>query len=82
MDGESGDSNKGFDEELGVPSIVILGVQKTNKTLKTLDNNTKVQKSTWGKYPIKRLKYDGVIVNHYAYTWLGVIQNVKPISFD
>jgi hypothetical protein len=51
VDGESGDSNKGFDEELGVPSIVILGVQKTNKTLKTLDNNTKVQKSTWVKYP-------------------------------
>lgn len=23
-----------------------------------------------------------VQTNHYAYTWLGVIQNVKPIAFD
>jgi hypothetical protein len=72
VDNESSDSKKGFDEELGVPSIVILGVQKTNKTLKT--NNTKVQKSTRVKYPIKRLKYDGVLANHYTYTWLGVIK--------
>jgi len=48
VDSESSDSNKGFDEELGVPSIIILGVQKTNKTLKTLDVTTLKYKNPHG----------------------------------
>ncbi len=48
MDNESSDSKKGFDEELGVPSIVILGVQNSNKTLKTLDATTLKYKNPHG----------------------------------
>jgi len=54
VDDESSDSNKGFDEELGVPSIVILGVQKTNKTLKTLDVTTLKYKIHMGQISHKK----------------------------
>jgi hypothetical protein len=40
VDGEFNDSK--IDEELRVPSIVILEIWKVNKTLKTFDNNIEV----------------------------------------
>jgi hypothetical protein len=44
VDGEFNDSK--IDEELRVPSIVILEIWKVKKTLKTFDNNIEVWKST------------------------------------
>jgi hypothetical protein len=50
VDGESSDSKKNVGEESRVPSVIILGAQMANKTLKTSDNNSGIRRSTRVKY--------------------------------
>ncbi len=51
------------------------------KILKTPNNNSGVRRSTWVKYPVEILTYDGFVTHHYAYT-VKVIQEVEPICFE
>jgi hypothetical protein len=51
------------------------------KTLKTLDNNNGIQRSTQVKYLIQILTYNGFVAHHYAYM-VKVIQEVKPTCFE
>jgi hypothetical protein len=37
------------------------------KALKTLDNNSGIQKSTQAKHRVQRLMYDEFVTHHYAY---------------
>ncbi len=53
-----------MDGESRVPSIVTLGAQMIKKTLKTLDKNNEIQKSTWVKYRVQKFAYDGLIIMH------------------
>jgi len=61
------DSEKSVGEELKVPLHTTPRARMAMKALKTFDNNNGVQRSTWIKYPVQRLTYDGFIVHHYAY---------------
>jgi hypothetical protein len=79
VDGESNDSK--IDEELRVPSIVILEIWKVKKTLKTFDNNIELWKSILVIYLIKRFKYDACVAYNCAYM-VRVVHEVKPISFE
>ncbi len=48
------------------------------KSLKTLDNNNGVQRSTRVKYLVQRLTYDGLVAHHYAYM-VKIIQEVELV---
>ncbi len=67
VDGESNDSKKNVGEESKVCSVITLRARMAKKTLKTLDNNSGVRRSTRIKYPIQILTYDGFVAHHYAY---------------
>jgi hypothetical protein len=69
------------DEESKVPSVTTLGAQMANKTLKTLDNNNGIQRSTQIKYPIQRITYDGFVAHHYAYM-VRVVHEVESTCFE
>jgi hypothetical protein len=69
------------DEESRVPSITTPRARMAKKALKTLDNNSEIQRSTLIKYPIQRLTYDGFVAHHYAYM-VRVVQEVKPTCFE
>ncbi len=51
------------------------------KASKTPNNNSGVRRFTRVKYHVQRLKYDGLVVHHYAYM-VRVIQKVEPTCFE
>ncbi len=66
-------------EESKVCLITIPGVRMANKTLKTFDNNSGVQKSTRVNYLIQRFTYDGFVIHDHHYTYMvSIIQKVEP----
>jgi len=67
VDDESSDSEKSAGEESRILSVTTSGAWMAKKALKTLDNNSSVQRSTQVKYLVQRLTYDGLIAHHYAY---------------
>jgi len=81
VDDELNDLEKSVGEESRIPSVTTLGARMAKKVLKTLDNNSGVQRSTQVKYPVQRLTYDGFVAHHYAYM-VKVIQEVEPICFE
>jgi hypothetical protein len=56
-----------MDEESRIPLVIIPGARMAKEALKTLDNNSGMQRSTRVKYPVQRLTYDGFVAHHYAY---------------
>ncbi len=58
---------KRMDEESRIPLVIIPGARMAKEALKTLDNNSGMQRSTRVKYPVQRLTYDGFVAHHYAY---------------
>jgi hypothetical protein len=54
-------------EESRIPLVTTFEARVAKKALKTLDNNSGVQRFTRVKYPIQRLIYDGFVTHHYAY---------------
>ncbi len=51
------------------------------KTLKTLDNNSGMRRSTRVKYLVQRLTHDGFVVHHYAYM-VRIIHKVELTCFE
>ncbi len=81
MDDESSDLEKNVGEESRITSVTTSEARMAKKTLKTLDNNNGIRRSTRVKYPVQILTYDGFIVHHYAYM-VRVIHEVEPTCFE
>ena len=79
VDGESRGSKMSLDEELGILSVVTLGVRKSKNVVKTPGSDVGICRSTHVKYPIDRLRYDGFSIHHYAYMVKGS-RRTKPIT--
>ncbi len=68
-------------EESRILSFTTLEARIAKKALKTLDNNSGIQRSTRVKYRVQKLTYDGFVAHHYAYM-MRVIQEVEPTCFE
>ncbi len=68
-------------EESRINSVTTPGARMAKNTLKTLDNNNGIRRSTRIKYHVQKLKYDGFVAHHYAYM-VKVIHEVEPICFE
>ncbi len=83
VDGESSDSQKNVGEKSRVFLITAPRIRMAKKALKTLDNNSGIQRSTRVKYLVQSFTYDGFVTHdhHYAYM-VRVIQEVEPTYFE
>ncbi len=81
VDGQLNDLEKSVGEESKVLSVTTPGAEMANKILKTLNNNSGIQRSTRVEYLIQRLTYDGFVAHHYAYM-VRVIQEVELTYFE
>jgi len=68
-------------EESKIFLVITPRARMANKTLKTLDYNNGVRRSTRVKYHVQRLTYDDFVAHHYAYM-VKVIQEVEPTCFE
>jgi len=81
LDDESSDWEKSVGVQSRIPLVITPGVWMAKKVLKTPNNNSGIWRSTWIKYPVQRLTYDGFVAHHYAYM-VKVIQEVEPTCFE
>jgi len=81
VDDESSDSEKSVGEESRILLVITPKARMAKKVLKTPDNNNGVQRSTFIKYHVQKLTYDGFVAHHYTYM-VKVIQEVETTCFE
>ena len=76
----SSGSEMSLNEELRITLVVTLSLRKSRNVIKTLGGDASTARSTCGKYPIDRMRYDGFPAHHYAYM-VKVVQVQEPTCF-
>ena len=80
VDGESNGSEMSLDEELGISSIVTLGVRKSKNAVKIPRGDASIRRSTHVKYFVERLSYDGFSAHHYVHM-VKIIEELELVCF-